>query len=244
MKNNIQPKKWRKTKSSNGFLIHEIVNPNKDCSGIRKYFYKNKQAYRITLNSRLAQQLAGYALIEKDLRSTIVWLETIEKMQEGIQQVEGGYISTDREKYNIIKGLYIASLIFYGKCFTKCEGRNAQLSQRNIDEKFIQLHIEIIKQRHNFAAHSGAERIESVEVALVFPQQKNAYHIFDIFTELNQPDAFNQFEDLKFIDLVKHQYNIAVKKRNELQKLIIERDLKEKNIDEWIRLGKKSLNKF
>ncbi|EOQ71210.1 hypothetical protein [Acinetobacter pittii] len=244
MANNTQPKKWKKTEFSKGFLVHEIINPNNDSNGIRKYFYKNKPAYRITLNSKLAQQLAGYALIEKDLRSTIIWLETIEKMQEGIKIVKGGSISNDREKFNVIKGLYVASLIFYGKCFTKCEGRNAQLSHKNVDEKFIKLHMEIMKQRHNFAAHSGAEKIESVKVSLVFPQQRNAHHIFDIFTELDQPDVFNLIEDLKFIELVRHQYDIARKKINELRQLIIERDLKEKNIDEWIRLGKKSLKKF
>lgn len=241
MTNNTQPKKWRKIKTSKGFLVHEMIDPINENKGIRKYFYKNKQAYKITLNSKLAQQLAGYALIEKDLRSTLVWLKTIDKIQEDITPVKGGSIAHDREKFNLIKGLYIASLIFYGKCFTKCEGRNAQLSRKNINESFKELHDEIIKQRNNFAAHSGAEKIESVQVSLVFPQQRNAHHIFDIFTELNQPDVFNRFGDLKFIDLVKHQYDDVTLKKSELQQLIIDRDLKEKKLEEWIALGKKSI---
>jgi hypothetical protein len=234
-----QPQSWRKTKSTSGFIIHEILDAN-NLKGVRKYFYKNKQAYRITLNSKLAQQLAGYALIEKDLRSALVWLQTIDQIQSDIQ-TKGSTISVDRDKFNLIKGLYVASLVFYGKCFTKCEGRNAQLNQKNVDKLFFELHKEIMRQRNNFAAHSGAEKIESVTVALVFPQQRNAHHIFDIFTELNQPDVLNKFNDLKFIDLVQEMHKTVCKKKSELQQLIINSDLKEKNLNEWIILGKKAI---
>lgn len=237
---NTQPEKWRKTKTKTGFLVHETLDVNNTLRGIRKYFYKNKQAYRITLDSKLAKQLAGYALIEKDLRSTLVWLQAIDGIQADIQ-INGSLIAHDREKYNLVKGLYVASLVFYGKCFSQCEGRNARLNQKNIDKKFVELHNEIIKQRNNFGAHSGAEKIELATVALVFPQQKNAYHIFDIFTELDQPDVLNKFGDLKFIDLVMDVHNKACQKRSELTQLIIEKDLKEKEINEWIALGKKSI---
>ena len=174
------------------------------------------------------------------MRSALVWLQTIDQIQSDIQ-TKGSTISVDRDKFNLIKGLYVASLVFYGKCFTKCEGRNAQLNQKNVDKLFFELHKEIMRQRNNFAAHSGAEKIESVTVALVFPQQRNAHHIFDIFTELNQPDVLNKFNDLKFIDLVQEMHKTVCKKKSELQQLIINSDLKEKNLNEWIILGKKAI---
>lgn len=43
----------------------------------RRYTYKRKPCIRVVFNSRLSQQLAGWTLIEKDLRSVEVCLYEI-----------------------------------------------------------------------------------------------------------------------------------------------------------------------
>lgn len=158
----------------------------------RIYTYKRRPCARIQLTSRLAEQLAGYTMIEKDLRSVLTWLEEIEKRHDErpTQKKHSFGRGGNRENYNLIKGLFVALLTFYGKCFSKCEGRPVKLERAQLDAKFHGLHDECIEYRHNFAAHSGAKKIEHVEVALVYPMKYKKEVNFMIFRELHQPDVF------------------------------------------------------
>lgn len=139
----------------------------------RFYTYKRKPCKRIELNSPLARQLAGYTLIEKDLRSVAAWLREIEARHTEVGQGEGDGFgrSTDRETYTLIKGLFVAALTFYGKCFAHCEGRRIKLERAQLGERYLSTHDEAIAFRHNFAAHSGAAKLESAKVALVLPNK-------------------------------------------------------------------------
>lgn len=40
----------------------------------------------------------------------------------------------DPSKMNIVKGLFIAALTFYGKCFTTCEGRKTKLESKLVPD--------------------------------------------------------------------------------------------------------------
>lgn len=97
------------------------------------YYYKRRKCLKFKLNSNLSKQLAGYTLIEKDLRNVAVWLGEIltylEVLDNTIYQK-----SPDRTKFNIVKGLFVASLTFYGKCFTQCEGRRVKLDKKIIKD--------------------------------------------------------------------------------------------------------------
>jgi hypothetical protein len=141
--------------------VKETVDPvtGKD---ERFYTYKRKPCLRVKLDSKLAQQLAGYVLIEKDLRSVGGWLKEIGERHTETSKIkgEGFRRSIDRERYGLIKGLFVASLSFYGKCFGSCEGRRVKLERSLLDDRFRFKHDEVLKLRHNFAAHSGAEKFE------------------------------------------------------------------------------------
>lgn len=52
-------------------VVKEIVEP-KSGRIHRTYTYKRKLCRRVMLESRLCSQLAGYVLIEKDLRSVLL----------------------------------------------------------------------------------------------------------------------------------------------------------------------------
>ncbi|MCP4230912.1 MAG: hypothetical protein GY771_12315, partial [bacterium] len=154
-----------------------------------QYFFKRNRAPRVELKSKLAQQLAGYTLIEKDLRNVITWLNEIDKLHPYDEYVEkGAQISFDRETYNIVKGLYVASLTFYGKCFTSCDGRKLKLKRSFLGEQYRSAHDEVMHMRHNFAAHSGADSFEEVKIALVLHLKKRSNEIPEIYRELSQAD--------------------------------------------------------
>jgi hypothetical protein len=218
---------------TDAFTVNEFVEPATD-KVHRIYKYKRRPCTRVVLSSRIAAQLAGYHLIEKDLRSVKVWLEELDK--HGGEAKKRGYSfrGTDRDKYNIVKGLFVASLTFYGKCFSKCEGRPVKLERAQLEDRFRELHDECISYRHNFAAHSGAKRLERVEIALVYPTKFKKVPPFEIFKELDQPDTFWPAEgEVTLVELVEHVRSIAQRKIEFLSNKVLQDDVMAKSTSLW-----------
>lgn len=203
----------------------------------RTYRYKNKACHSVILDSKLSNQLAGYSLIEKDLRNILVWLGEIKEMHTEASLDEGGafFNFDDRKKYNLIKGLFVVSITFYGKCFSKCEGRPVKLERAQIPEEFRDLHDTCIKYRHNFAAHSGAEQLESADIALVMPSKiKSLITPLKIFTELNQPDlVWPAPGELTLIELVEAIRSFVSNKIDLLTSKIIKEEVLPKGYEYW-----------
>jgi hypothetical protein len=205
----------------------------------RLYTYKRKPCFRRVLNSHLAKQLAGYVLIEKDLRTVGVWLNELDSLHTDGPTRKGEHYKKgiDREKYNIVKGLFVAALTFYGKCFSKCEGRPVKLERAQLDKKFLILHDECISYRHNFAAHSGAAKLEYVEIAVVFPQKPKLGTGPKIYRELFQPDFISPSspDDVSFNALVEHVKTIVDAKINRLHEKIMKEEVLPMGFDYWKR---------
>lgn len=209
------------------WCVKEIIEP---ASGKvhRFYSYKRKPCRRVLLSSRLTDQLSGYVLIEKDLRNVLVWLKEIEKLHVDAISVKGRRFarSLDRERYNLIKGLFVAALTFYGKCFSKCEGRPVKLERVQLNSRFHTLHDDCISYRHNFAAHSGAKKLEFVEIALVLPQKLKPGIEPRIYRELYQPDLLWPSDgEIPLVDLVEHVRSIVNEKIDRLEKKIFEEEV-------------------
>lgn len=202
-----------------------------------RYFYKRKPAYRILVDTPKAKALAAYTLIEKDLRSTLVWLENISDLlseEESNKKTKGNRkSSSDRNKYNLIKGLFVAALTFYGKSFATCEGRRVKLDKANLDSKFHSEHDNIIEMRHNFAAHSGAKNVERVHVVLALDKnmKKNTQPYFG--RELAQPDSYVKKDIEDFIGLVNHAKEFVDKKIDVLSGKILQDDVASKGPEYW-----------
>lgn len=185
----------------------------------RIYTYKRKPCKRVTLESRLARQLAGYTLIDKDLRCAAIWMQEIKKRHHAKPTHKGHTFghSTDRETYNLIKGFFVAALTFYGKCFTSCEGRKVKLEKIQLDTKFHEIHGEAMSFRHNFAAHSGGAELEKCEVALVFPKKPRPSVSPKIYLELWQPDLAESASGRPtFEELIEHARLVAERKSDQL----------------------------
>ncbi|CAI8983454.1 hypothetical protein [Pseudomonas chlororaphis] len=193
----------------------------------RIYKYKNKPCKRVYIQSRLAEHLAGYSLIEKDLRSALVWLRKIDELVgEFDSKKDGGFgIGRDRETYNFVKGLFVAALTFYGKGFSKCEGRPVKLERNQLANEYRELHDLAISYRHNFAAHSGAKKLEFVKVALVVPLKVKPGKPLpmNLYTELNQPDLawHSKDEELWLIELFEHARAMVKDKVKKLSERIM-----------------------
>lgn len=206
----------------------------------RIYTFKRKPCKRVVLESRLAQQLAGYTLIEKDLRSVAAWLEEI-KDRHVVEPKRKGHRfghSDDRTTYTLIKGLFVAALTFYGKCFAQCEGRRVKLERSQLEERFRESHDEAMKFRHNFAAHSGAAKLEDATIALVFQKKLKSGEVPRIYHELWQPDLFWSDEsshEASFIALTEHVHSIVKRKMRDLTDKIMQEEVLPKGADFWSR---------
>lgn len=229
----------REVDKGNGWKVQEILEPD----GKRrhtKYFYKHKRAPRILITSKMAEQLAGYALIEKDLRNVLLWLQEIDRIYPHIERPNKTVISPDRERFTIIKALYVAALTFYGKCFTKCEGRRIKLDKKIMDDKYKELHDNIMHMRHNYAAHSGADNFEEVKVALVLYPSKRSKLPPILYKELTQPDVIlkDPGDDVGFSDLIEHLQSKVLEKIVLLDNKIMSEEIIPKGKDYWYKKGK------
>jgi len=205
----------------------------------QEYYFKRKKAPRVTINTPLANKLAGYAL-EKDLRTVSEWLEKLE-IKDRTSSKQGFHIlKDDHENDPIIKSLYLSSLIFYGKCFSECEGRKIKLERSNITPKFQEVHDAIILMRNNYGAHSGKEKYEKVNIVLVLnPKRKYRSESPNLVRELIQPEIMKEFPgDENFKALVEHVRKYVLDKLDTLNNLIFKNEINPKGIDYWYKKEK------
>jgi hypothetical protein len=219
------------------YAVREVLDST---TGIvhRFYSFKGKPCHRKILKSRLVDQLAGYVLIEKDLRSALSWVAHIERLHDvGPARKEESFAhGKDREKYVLIKGLFVAALTFYGKCFSRCEGRRAQIDRNQLHERFHDLHDTCIRFRHNFAAHSGAEKLERVDIALVFPKKRGVAVLPKIYMELFQPDLLSASKgEIEMKELFEHVRAIADDKISLLNEKILKEEIYPKGLSYWAK---------
>ncbi|EPU9477403.1 hypothetical protein ACV0UQ_004241 [Vibrio vulnificus] len=217
---------------SDGWVIEEVFDPNK--GRYNKYYYGRKLAPQVSMTDKISQQYAAYTLIEKDLRNVLFWLNEIERLQPNpLDRVK------DPNKMNVIKGLFVAALTFYGKCFTSCEGRKIKLETKIIPERHVGTHEQVMKLRHNYAAHSGADNFEEAKVSLVLHPNKKSDIKPQLYSELTQPDYILK-QGLNFGDLVSDLQAIVLNKRAQVGDVVLEKIVRPKGKNHWYKLAKKS----
>lgn len=145
---------------------------------------------------------------------------------------------------NLVKGLFVAALTFYGKCFTSCEGRKVKLERTIIDQEYLDLHDHIMKLRNNFAAHSGAENFEEVRVSLALHPSKKSDMKPQLYSELSQPDYLIG-ENIPYKGLAESIRKKVFDKRAKVGETVLEKIVAPKGKIYWYKQAKanKSRNK-
>jgi hypothetical protein len=217
--------------------FREHVSPNGERTNT--YYYKNRKCHRFTLNSKLTNQLAGYSLIEKDLRNIKSWLSEILPYLK-THKISRPQISPNREQFNLVKGLFVSAVTFYGKCFTQCDGRKTKLHKTDIkDDKLKEQHDEIMNFRHNFTAHSGEEKFEHAVISLVLDTKKSRNTLPQIVREVTQPDTIGVSDIDDFFELLEYLQNFVLEKMNKIQHKIYEEEVLAKGPEYWYKKIKK-----
>lgn len=200
----------------------------------RKYFYKRKLAHRIVVDTQKAKVLAAYVLIEKDLRCATIWLDQIITLLQDeplFVDPKGTVVSPGGHKYILAKGFFVAAITFYGKCYSNCEGRRVKLERANLPESFSSVHDSVIEFRNNFAAHSGAQKIEDAVVILALDSKRKAAPYFS--KELYQPDIVSMDDLEGMLELFGHVKEFVDRKVEILSDKVYEEDVLPKGSDYW-----------
>jgi hypothetical protein len=192
-----------------------------------EYRFKGKIAPSIIMSDPVSLRYAAYSLIEKDLRVALFWLNEIEKLAPILDERR-----RNPAKMNVIKGLFVAAVTFYAKCFTTCEGRKVKLDRKLLDSDYLPIHDDVMKLRHNFTAHSGSENCEGAKVSLVLHPNKKLQAEPQLFSEIYQPD-YAEFDELSFKELVEHLREVVWQKRCEAGNAVMGKVVAPKGINYW-----------
>jgi len=114
----------------------------------------------------------------------------IDKIKQDVLHISP---KNNRKKFDRLKALMVASFSFYGKLFTKADGRKIKLEKSifNDSKTLLKMHNELMELRHNYVAHSGEEKIEYVNIKLMLDAKRERNVPPLLVRTFNQPDTFN-----------------------------------------------------
>jgi hypothetical protein len=206
------------------------------------YYCKRKLMPQVPLQGFLSEQLAGYVLIEKDLQNALRWVKRAESLVEpDLLNTKSTYISSDnRDTYDLAKGLFVAALTFYAKCFTKCEGRRAQLNKSCLNAELRASHDLFMKFRNNFAAHSGAEKIEYAKASLVLRPKPKKQEMPQIVCNRVQPDLLlPRGSQPGLADLINSALSCVNARHDKITEKILNEEILPKGSEYWYKRAKR-----
>ncbi len=166
-----------------------------------EYYYEGRRIKRNVVTGRIAEQYAGYALIEKDLRTILRWLEKTDNFLSEVHPIGSVVIKNEEEwDSDIVKALFVAIVSFYGRLFNSCEGRGGvKLGKEIIPKEFLSIHDELMGYRNKFVSHAGVSNAELVEIVCARPSENSIIGFPRIFIELRQLDTIYPRDDEKTI---------------------------------------------
>lgn len=165
----------------------EIVETIRDRKPSRAYLFKGRRALRIEVAEKSCQQLTGYKLIEKDLRTVRTWVGLLrgELLKLGGVTAEG--FLPQGERIYVLRALFVAVATTYAKVFTEARGRRISLSQAGwVPSECAETHHDLMKVRHEFTAHAGVGHETCVTVVAV-DSAKGRRASPRVFVEMQQP---------------------------------------------------------
>ncbi|WP_147302666.1 hypothetical protein [Thalassotalea euphylliae] len=116
-------------------------------------FYDGKKCQHQEVTGKIAKRRLALEYIVRDLSSCFEYLHLLKSCQES----------------EIAKPIYDAFVIKYGKCFASGNERGLSLKPKNYfqnESMFYKTHLNIIKTRNKYVAHSDSSVYEQGEVYL------------------------------------------------------------------------------
>lgn len=142
---------------------------------IKTYFYKESKCGFCILDSHLARQLNGLQSMTSEIEQSLHELTLACKNYAKLCPDGDPFLNNfDKNDLNqlLLKNIYIASIMAYGKCFTTANRRLKKIEtpqiRRVLSEEEFKYHEHVINLRDNWAAHGGLSDNEHDHTVLVF----------------------------------------------------------------------------
>ncbi len=139
-------------------------------NGLPRFTYhygskKGKECEVIELDTDKARNLAGYQLIEKDLRDILSFIDEYSKIVKN---------KNFDETKTLMKAIVKAIIVTYWKCFASTKkgeekGRQAKLKDKNIPEESKDIHNMLKDMRNKYISHAGKSEHEECKLIIVLP---------------------------------------------------------------------------
>jgi len=210
----------------------------------RSYEYLNMECPTVRLNCPEIIKYIAYSLIQTDLDDAIHLIKRYTNLYAKIYPedlVKGGNkkgFSLDDNKH-ILKGLFISSIMLYGKCFTEADKRKIKLEKKYfVSDQFSELHDTAMNFRNSFAVRAGELKLatshDTAHVQITIPPE--SCQDFSPFLEVTTSRV--DFPDVRYRD---HYFEIlfndvrlkVFEKEKALGKDIINNIIKPKGLVYW-----------
>ncbi|MFO9478557.1 hypothetical protein SDB42_06390 [Legionella pneumophila serogroup 1] len=184
------------------------------------YHFQRKSADafpEIIFDTKISRQLAGYSLIEKDIRD----------IRELLKEHNLLFSKTENPgESHLLKALMKAIVVTYGKCFAKADGRKIMLNTKHVKSpQRLELHHSIINMRNQYVAHGGVSTHEEIKITLLCPPSKEIKKIRQgkyaegsiiLGKKLLQTATTNEFNHEAFDILLQEHHDYVSKKISDL----------------------------
>lgn len=211
---------------TDGWSYKIKVNDLKD--PVFQFYYRSRPITHDTLVDKLAEQLAGYCLMERDLNHIEVWAKAnrrlwIEKSGSDIKpEPYNMQKSNDTDGDIYIRALMVAIVTTYGKLFSAADGRKVKLDKSQLPEECELAHNFLINMRNKFTAHAGGLH-ENCQIAFMYKlKKKTGEYNSCLFPMLFQSSLIHLDEDDDH--LFREIRNIIDTKKNQLCEKIYKRE--------------------
>jgi hypothetical protein len=195
------------------------------------YYFNETECISKEIPSKLAESYIAWDLIAHDLSCAEEWIlhayQLLEPKDKSKHPKTGDvFIPVDETgKDSIIMSLFISSVTYYGKCFTKAygTGRKVKLeSKDHVPKQLLGVHEKIVGFRNNIAAHSGEGGWDTGKlklIALPYGEKKPELFIWSELKVINMYD--DQDEENNYLGLVQAVKKMAYEKISKIGKQIL-----------------------
>lgn len=200
---------------------------------------------KVRLKGKFADQMAGLAMILKDLNSAKMWIQkaynlTAEVRTEKLKNTVFTQFA-DEELSDEVKAFFISGVTFYGKSFTEAKGRKVQFQRDWLAVEYREIHDRVMHLRHNIAAHSGDEKLESADVSLLLiPQNKQSFFLQPIATRAQPSFVDVTVQGADFLKLLNYIISVVIERHLAAGRRLMAA-VNEKPIGFWHTASKKDI---
>lgn len=156
-----------------------------------------RDALCIDYESRLANQLASYSLLIKEIKFCKKTALLGVKLSGGnLNDEESIYIRDEEDEVSdILKSLTLSLFITYSKMFSQSDSGRITLDARDVfknNKSLIKNHEFLIEQRNTYVAHAGDTHLESAKTVILLDEDPMSSELPKITVFTNHMYCFEQ----------------------------------------------------